>query len=140
MAKKEKLSTYKKQELVDLIAGLQEVENLKSQVLAVVSHQNVTMINGLLKDVEEIAQPSVEFMKLANEMQQFDMETELDKVKEKEALPENAKLIKERKEQIDKVTELLSAEVDCKLHKIKQVDLPIDITPKQLTRIQLILE
>jgi hypothetical protein len=140
MSKNKKTSTYTKQELVDLIAGLQEVENLESKALAVISFQNVININALLKDLEDVAAPSMEFIKLAQEMQAFNMETELDKVKEKEALPENAALIQERQEQISKVTELLKAEVELKLHKIKQEDLPLNITAKQLSRIQLILE
>lgn len=140
MSKNKKTSTYTKQELVDLIAGLQEVENLESKALAVISFQNVININALLKDLEDVAAPSMEFIKLAQEMQSFNMETELDKVKEKEALPENAVLIQERQEQISKVTELLKAEVELKLHKIKQEDLPLNITAKQLSRIQLILE
>jgi hypothetical protein len=140
MSKNKKTSTYTKQELVDLIAGLQEVENLESKALAVISFQNVININALLKDLEDVAAPSMEFIKLAQEMQAFNMETELDKVKEKEALPENAALIQERQEQIAKVTELLKAEVELKLHKIKQEDLPLNITAKQLSRIQLILE
>ena len=53
MSKNKKTSTYTKQELVDLIAGLQEVENLESKALAVISFQNVININALLKDLED---------------------------------------------------------------------------------------
>ena len=94
----------------------------------------------MLKDIEDKAIPSSAFLALAGEMQQYNMETEIEKVKAKEAEPENAKLIEERKKQLDVVAELLQAEVDIKLFKIDKKDLPIEITSKQLGMINLIVK
>ena len=98
------------------------------------------MINELLSDIEEKAHPDPAFITLAQEMQQYDMENELDKIKEKEALPENAKLIEARKKQLEVVSGLLQEEVECELFKIERKELPLDITPKQLGMIHLILK
>jgi|19_taG_2_1085344.scaffolds.fasta_scaffold01049_3 peroxiredoxin family protein len=133
-------STYKKQELVDLMHGLMQVEDLKSVGLAVCAQENIRHINDMLKDIEDKAIPSSAFLALAGEMQQYNMETEIEKVKAKEAEPENAKLIEERKKQLDVVAELLQAEVDIKLFKIDKKDLPIEITSKQLGMINLIVK
>jgi len=133
-------STYKKQELVDLMHGLMQVEDLKSVGLAVCAQENIRHINDMLKDIEDKAIPSSAFLALAGEMQQYNMETEVEKVKAKEAEPENAKLIEERKKQLDVVAELLQAEVDIKLFKIDKKDLPIEITSKQLGMINLIVK
>ena len=133
-------STYKKQELVDLMHGLMQVEDLKSVGLAVCAQENIRHINSMLKDIEDKAIPPPAFLALAGEMQQYNMETEIEKVKAKEAEPENAKLIEERKKQLDVVAELLQAEVDIKLFKIDKKDLPIEITSKQLGMINLIVK
>ena len=131
---------YKKQELVDLMHGLMQVEDLKSVGLAICAQENIRHINNMLKDIEDKAIPSSAFLALAGEMQQYNMETEVEKVKAKEAEPENAKLIEERKKQLDVVAELLQAEVDIKLFKIDKKDLPIEITSKQLGMINLIVK
>ena len=79
MAKKSK-NVYKKQQLVDLLTGLQEVQDLKGVELAVCSQKNTKMIDELLADIELKARPTKEFVDLAAEMQQFNMETEIEKV------------------------------------------------------------
>ena len=138
MAKNAK-NVYKKQQLVDLLTGLQEVQDLKGVELAVCSQKNVALIDDLLTDIEVKARPSKEFLDLAAEMQQFNMETEIEKVKAKEREPENAKVIAARKQQLDEVADLLQEEIECKLFKISKKDLPVDITGKQVGLINLIV-
>ena len=80
MAKKKK-NVYKKQQLVDLLTGLQDVQNLKGVELAVCSQKNTELIDNLLADIEVKARPPKDFVDLATAMQQFNMETEIEKVK-----------------------------------------------------------
>jgi hypothetical protein len=138
MAKKKK-NVYKKQQLVDLLTGLQDVQNLKGVELAVCSQKNTELIDNLLSDIEVKARPPKDFVDLATEMQQFNMETEIEKVKAKEQEPENAKIIQERREQLDEIANLLQEDIECKLFKISIKDLPVDITGKQIGLINLIV-
>jgi hypothetical protein len=138
MAKKKK-NVYKKQQLVDLLTGLQDVQNLKGVELAVCSQKNTELIDNLLADIEVKARPPKDFVDLATEMQQFNMETEVEKVKAKEQEPENAKIIQERREQLDEIANLLQEDIECKLFKISIKDLPVDITGKQIGLINLIV-
>jgi len=134
-----KNNVYKKQQLVDLLTGLQDVQDLKGVELAVCSQKNTELIDELLADIELKARPNKQFVDLAAEMQQFNMETEIEKVKAKEQEPENAKVIQERREQLDEVAKLLQEEIKCKLFKINKKDLPVDITGKQVGLINLIV-
>ena len=139
MAKKKK-KKYVKQDLVTLLQSLQSVENLKGVKLAVAIQKNYKIIGEALSDIEAKAIPTEEFMALATEMQKYDMETEIEKVKEKEELPENAKLIEERKKQLDEVNELLQGEIELDLAELAEKDLPTEITGKELASIALIIK
>ena len=137
MAKKQ---NYVKQELVNLLQSLQAVENLKGVKLAIAIQRNYKIIGNALQDIEEKAIPSEDFMKLADHMRTFDMEKDIEKVKEEEAKPENAKLIEERKKQLDEVNVLLKEDIELALAKIAEKDLPSEITGKQLASIKLIIK
>ena len=58
----------------------------------------------------------------------------------KEELPENAKLIEERKKQLDEVNELLQGEIELDLAELAEKDLPTEITGKELASIALIIK
>ena len=137
MAKKQ---NYVKQELVNLLQSLQAVENLKGVKLAIAIQKNYKIIGSALQDIEEKAIPSEDFMKLADHMRTFDMEKDIEKVKEEEAKPENAKLIEERKKQLDEVNVLLKEDIELALAKVAEKDLPSEITGKQLASIELIIK
>ena len=137
MAKKQ---NYVKQELVNLLQSLQAVENLKGVKLAIAIQRNYKIIGSALQDIEEKAIPSEDFMKLADHMRTFDMEKDIEKVKEEEAKPENAKLIEERKKQLDEVNVLLKEDIELALAKVAEKDLPSEITGKQLASTELIIK
>ena len=80
MAKKQ---NYVKQELVNLLQSLQAVENLKGVKLAIAIQRNYKIIGNALQDIEEKAIPSEDFMKLADHMRTFDMEKDIDMLKNK---------------------------------------------------------
>jgi len=135
-----KTQKYVKQDLVNLLQSLQAVEELKGVKLAVAVQKNYAIIGDSLKDIEEKAVPTDDFLKLADEMQKFDMEKEIEEVKKKEALPENVKIIEARKKQLNKVGELLQEETELELALVAEKDLPSEITGKQLASIALIIK
>jgi len=135
-----KTQKYVKQDLVNLLQSLQTVEELKGVKLAVAVQKNYAIIGDSLKDIEAKAVPTDDFLKLADEMQKFDMETQIEEVKKKEALPENVKIIEARKKQLDKVGKLLKEEAELELALVAEKDLPSEITGKQLASIALIIK
>ena len=132
-----KTENYVKRDLVNFMHGLLQVENLKGVKFALAAAQNKQIITNALKDVEEKAEPTDEFKKLAGEMQQFDMEKEADKIKEKEAEPENAKIIEERKAQMEEVDKLLEESITLELYKLSESQLPKEINLKIRIRCEL---
>lgn len=135
-----KEKTYVKKELVGLLQGLIQVEELKGVKFAMVATKNRTIIAELLKEVEAKAEPTDAFKVLSQEMQRYDMDADIEKVKAKEAEPENAKIIEVRKKQMEEVDKMLEASVKAKLITVTEDNLPVDINTKQLDAIKLILE
>jgi hypothetical protein len=137
-AKETKATTYVKKDLVNLLHGISEVENLKGVHFAVAVKENQTRITELLKDIEEKAVPTEEFLTLAREMQQFDMEKDRELIEAKEK--ENEKLVEARKEQLREVEELLEDEAELDLLKVTKMELPAEITSRQLGMIELMIK
>jgi hypothetical protein len=136
----EKEGQYVKRDLVNLMQGLLQVENLEGVKFALIASQNKALISETLKDIEEKAMPTPEFKVLAEEMQQFNMESEQDLIKTKEEEPENKKIIEERKAQMAEIDKLLDESVEIKLKKLSEAQLPKNINLKQLEAIKLILK
>lgn len=135
-----KEKTYVKKELVGLLQGLIQVEELKGVKFAMVATKNRTIIAELLKEVEAKAEPTDAFKVLSQEMQRYDMDADIEKVKAKEAEPKNAKIIEVRKKQMEEVEKMLEESVKAKLVTLTEDNLPLDINTKQLDAIKLILE
>tara|TARA_R100001082_G_C4327886_1_gene144223 strand:+ start:364 stop:777 length:414 start_codon:yes stop_codon:yes gene_type:complete len=135
-----KTKNYVKRDLVNLMQGLLQVENLKGVKFALANAKNKQIITTALKDIEEKAVPTEEFQALAQEMQKFNMETEADKIKEKEAEPANVKIIEERKAQMAEVDKLLEDSIELELVTLSESQLPKDINMKQVEAIQLIIK
>ena len=110
-----KEKTYVKKELVGLLQGLIQVEELKGVKFAMVATKNRTIIAELLKEVEAKAEPTDAFKVLSQEMQRYDMDADIEKVKAKEAEPKNAKIIEVRKKQMEEVEKMLEESVKAKL-------------------------
>ena len=95
---------YVKHDLVNLLQGMQNVENLRGVKLASVVSKNHAIITDALKDIEDKAKPSEEFLQLSRDMQQYDMEKDRQLVEAKEL--ENKELIDSRNNQMKEVDEL----------------------------------
>lgn len=135
-----KKETYVKRDLVGLLQGLIAVENLKGAKFATIASKNRALISKELKNIEVKAEPSEDFLKLAQEMQQYDMQKDVDKVKAKEAEEENKVVIDARKIQLEEVEVLLDGTSNLNLFKLAESHLPADITLKQLEGINLIVK
>jgi hypothetical protein len=135
-----KTEQYVKRDLVNLMQGLLQVENLKGVKFALTNSANKEIISNALRDIEEKAIPTKEFQELSAQMQQFDMNADMDKIKAKEEEPENVKIIEERKAQMAEIDKLLEESVELELKTLSESQLPKDINLKQLDAIKLIVK
>ena len=130
-----------KGEFVTLINGLFQVQELKGKKFGLVVSKNINTLKEELKHLEDLGKPSEEFMKLAmevNEISTKDPENSKEKIDKLEK--ENKELVKSRREQIDKVTELMKDTMSIKLKTIPENSLPEEITAKQINNITKIIK
>ena len=130
-----------KQELVDLINGLFQVQELKGKDFSLVVSKNISILHEALKEIEKAGAPSEEFIKLANEVNEINNNGKPNAKEVIEALEkENEKLVKARREQLDNVAELMKEEIEIDLKILSEDILPEDITAKQINNIIKIIE
>jgi len=131
----------KKGELVNLINGLFQVQELKGKTFGLAVSKNIKILQTELKDLEEAGKPSDEFMALAqqvNEIANADEEGAEAKIAALET--ENEELVKSRREQMDMVTALMEDEMTVELNTLSEKMLPEDITASQINNIIKIIE
>ena len=130
-----------KGEFVNLINGLFQVQELKGKKFGLVVSKNITILKEDLKHLEDLGKPSEEFMELATKVNQISQENPenakevIDKLEK-----ENEVLVKARREQLAKVTELMKDKIDIKLNTISEESLPEDITAHQINNIKKIIK
>ena len=142
----EKVKTMKtinatKGEFVNLINGLFQVQELKGKEFGLAVSKNITTLKEELQHLEDLGKPSEEFMKLAmkvNELNQNDPENSKEEIDKLEK--ENEALVKERREQMEKVTEIMKDEMTVKLVTVSEDLLPDEITAKQINNIEKIIK
>ena len=131
----------KKGELVNLINGLFQVQELKGKKFGLAVSKNIKILQIELKDLEDAGKPSEEFMELAqkvNEIANANSEDSESKIKDLEK--ENEMLVKSRREQMDRVTEMMDEELTVELNTLSEKILPEDITAAQINNIVKIIE
>ena len=127
-------------EFVNLINGLFQVQELKGKKFGLVVSKNITILKEDLKHLEDLGKPSEEFMELATKVNQISQENPenakevIDKLEK-----ENEVLVKARREQLAKVTELMKDKIDIKLNTISEESLPEEITAQQINNIERII-
>ena len=130
----------KKGEFVNLVNGLFQVQDLKGKKFSLTVIKNIRTIEQELKELESAGKPTKEFMELAQQVNKIANENSDDSEAKITALEEeNKKLVEARRKQIDKVTEMMEEEVTMKLKSISENDLPNDITAKQISSIEKII-
>ena len=129
-----------KGEFVTLINGLFQVQELKGKKFGLAVSRNITILKEDLKHLEDLGKPSEEFMQLATKVNQISQEDPENSQKIIDELEkENEELVKDRKEQLAKVTELMKDKMKIKLNTISEDILPEEITAQQINNIERII-
>ena len=130
-----------KGELVNLINGLYQVQEVKGKDFSLIVSKNISTLHEALKEIEKVGTPSEEFLKLAGEVNEIANKGEENAKEVIEQLEkENEELVTARREQMDKVLNMMKEEVSVKLQLLSENDLPEDITAKQINSLEKILE
>ena len=126
-----------KGEFVNLINGLFSVQELKGKDFGLAVSKNITNLKEGLKHLEDEGKPSEEFMELARKVNEISNENSEDAKDRIDTLEkENEKLVQSRKDQMDKVMELMKDDISLDLVMISKKVLPEDITAKQINSIE----
>ena len=125
-----------KQEFVNMITGLYQVQDIKGKEFSLVVSKNIDILKTELQSLEDAATPSEEFMILAREVNQLtntegeEAKTKIDKLEE-----ENKELVESRRVQMEKVKKMMDEEIEVELKVIEENILPEDVTAKQINGI-----
>ena len=110
----------KNREVVDLMNGLLNVQNLEGKKFSLVVSKNIKLIQNGLAHIEEAAQPSEEFIELSKQANALNNDQEaIGKLEEK-----NAELVKSRKDQLAEIDKMLEGDIKIELHVIGEDILP----------------
>ena len=129
-----------KAEFVNLINGLFQVQELKGKKFGLAVSKNIVKLKKELQHLEDLGKPSEEFMELAikvNEITKNNSESSQEEIDKLEK--ENETLVKERRAQMEKVTEIMKDEMSIKLITISEDALPNEISAKQINNIEKII-
>ena len=133
--------TATKGELVNLINGLFQVQELKGKKFGLAVSKNIKILKDELQDLEDMGKPSEEFMALAAQVNEIanggseDSKEVIDNLEK-----ENEVLVKERREQMDKITILMKDELSVELNTVPESTLPEEISAAQINNIIKIIE
>ena len=125
-----------KDEFARLYNGLVEVKDLKSKKFALVISKNMAIIRDALQHVEDLNRPTKEFIEIAQKINAIANKNEEGAEEQIKNIEEaNAEIIQTRKDQVEKVSEILKEELELELTLITEDILPEDITADQITNI-----
>ena len=130
-----------KQEFVDLINGLFAAQEVEGKDFALTISKNISILREELKDVEEKAQPSEEFLKVArevNKIAQDDKEGAEEKIAKLEK--DNEKIVTARRMQLANIQLSLKDEMSVELYMLSKDILPDNVTAKQINQLEKIIE
>ena len=125
-----------KQEFVNMITGLYQVQDIKGKEFSLVVSKNIDILKTELQSLEDAATPSEEFMVLAREVNQLtntegeEAKSKIDKLEE-----ENKELVESRRVQMEKVKKMMDEKIEVELNVIEENILPEDVTAKQINGI-----
>ena len=115
---------------IELYKGLEAVKKHKGARFSIIVARNVKELEAVLKQYEEMAKPSDEFMRVSGEAHKL-AEAE-DEAGIKKLEEEHSSLIDERKEQLAELEALMQTAVTIDLQIIKEGQLPEDVTPEEV--------
>ena len=123
---------------IELYKGLEAVKKHKGARFSIIVARNVKELEAVLRQYEEMAKPSDEFMRVSGEAHKL-AEAE-DEAGIKKLEEEHADLIEERKTQLSKLEELMQTNVKIDLQLIKERQLPEDVTAEEVVPLLPIVE
>jgi microcompartment protein CcmL/EutN len=115
---------------IELYKGLDAVKKHKGARFSVIIARNVKELEHVLREYENVAQPSDEFIALSNEAHKLAEAEDAEGIKKLEE--ENADLIDARKAQLKKLDKAMEKLVEINLQTIKEAQLPEDVTPEEI--------
>tara|TARA_R110000787_G_scaffold286267_1_gene403912 strand:+ start:3600 stop:3998 length:399 start_codon:yes stop_codon:yes gene_type:complete len=122
-------------EVVDLMNGLMNVQNLEGKEFSLIISKNIQIIQEELADIEEAARPSEEFLELSKKANTLNNDKEaLDALEE-----ENKEVVDKRKAQLAEIDTMLEDSINIELHSMTEDVLPEKITAAQVTAINKLL-
>lgn len=130
--------TLQNKQLLVLYRGLHAVKELKGSRFAILVAKNMKEIKAVLDPLDEQALPSVEFQELSVKMQKLIEQEDKEQIEKLEE--EHKDLIDARKKQLEEVNEALEKETEVYIYKIREDQLPDEITGEQLEPLLEILE
>jgi len=129
-----------KGELVNLINGLFQVQELKGKQFSLAVSKNIKTLQTELKDLEVTGKPSDEFLALAEEVNVIANTNSDDSKAQILALEEdNKEVVESRRKQLEEVASMMKGEISIKLELISENVLPEDITANQIINIEKII-
>ena len=125
-------------ELVDLMNGLFNVQDLKGKDFGLKVSKNMSKLQDALVEVEEVGKPSEEFIKFAQDVQRLQQQKDAEAIKRLEE--SNSELVKARETQMDKVQDLLTKNAkEIELEVFTKDMLPNEITGRQISNLEKII-
>lgn len=125
-------------ELVDLMNGLFQTQDIKGKEFALVVSKNISKLQEHLDHIEKAGKPTEEFIKFAQEIRAAQDAQNSEAVKEME--DRNADLIAERKQQLDKIQDMLKKDAKpISLEVVTKELIPNDVTARQISNLQKII-
>lgn len=118
---------------IELYKGLEAVKQHKGARFAVIVARNVKELEKLLKQYEEVAKPSAEFIEVSGKAHKLAEAEDEEGIKKLEE--EHSDLISERKSQLAALEETMQQTIEISLQTIKEEQLPEDVTPEQVVPI-----
>jgi len=122
-------------EVVELMNGLFNVQNLEGVKFSLVVSKNIKIIQKELQELEDASKPSDEFLDLSKQANLIKDDSEAIKNLE----DANPIVVQARKDQLAKLDEMLEDKIEISLHTFTEDVLPVNITAAQLTSIDTLL-
>ena len=125
-------------ELLDLLRGLEAVKQIKGARFAVLVGKNMKELKHHLQPIEKAAEPTLEFQAVSVQMQELADKEDKDAMKKLE--DDNQNLIEERRAQLSAVEDMLNEPSEIYLERIKEGQLPEEITGEHVEKLIKIIE
>jgi len=118
-------------ELVELINGLFNVQELQGVRFGLVVSKNIRILQQELKDLEEASKATPEFISLSQQVNTLGEDLEAVEQLERD----NMELVEGRRTQLEEIDKMMAEECEVRLHEVAEDILPESISAMQITNI-----